>query len=158
MTYLSAFMYRQISKMYRQNSEKALWGGGGGSIAPCLRSGALSFSQITPKNPIWSITILLFLADLPFWRPSFSKFSLISTRSSPPTAGSARLRSAAPRVSCRPERQPDASWQFRRLALPRSKRIKLVPEPRIFTLDRELVPEPGSIFHIAAAHTYQNLG
>ena len=30
-------------------------------------------------------------------------------------------RSAAPRVSGRPERKPDASWQFRRLAFPRSK-------------------------------------
>ena len=82
-------------------------------------------------------------------------------------------RSAAPRVSSRPERQPYAeSWQFRRLEFSRSKRInlvpspafssskrlKLVPEPRIFTLDRELVPEPGPIFHFAAAHTYQNLG
>ena len=43
-------------------------------------------------------------------------------------------RSAAPRVSGRPERQPYASWQFRRFAFSRSKRIKLVLEPRIFTL------------------------
>ena len=43
-------------------------------------------------------------------------------------------RSAAPRVSNRPECQPDASWQFRRLAFSRSKWIKLVPEPRIFKL------------------------
>ena len=42
------------------------------------------------------------------------KISLMSTRSSPPTAGSAA-------VSGRPERQLDASWQFRRLAFSRSK-------------------------------------
>ena len=62
-------------------------------------------------------------------------------------------RSAAPRVS-----QTRPCSLFRRLPFSRSKRIKLVPEPRIFTLDRELVPEPLPIFHIAAAHTYQNLG
>ena len=67
--------------------------------------------------------------------------------------------------------------RFRR----RSKRIKLVPEPciftlktaqarsgarifkldpehRSFTLDRELVTEPLPIFHFAAAHTYQHFG
>ena len=33
-----------------------------------------------------------------------------------------------------------------------------VLEPHIFTLDRELVPEPLPIFHFALAHTYQNLG
>ena len=43
-------------------------------------------------------------------------------------------RSAVPRVSSRPEHQPDASWQFRRLAFSCSKWIKLVPEPRIFKL------------------------
>ena len=52
------------------------------------------------------------------------KISLISSRSSLPTAGSARAR-----VSSRPECQPDASWQFRRPAFHG-------PEPRIFTLDR----------------------
>ena len=80
-----------------------------------------------------------------------------------------------------------ASWQFRRFTFSRSKRLKLVPEPRIFTLktaqarsgaphfqaqngsssfrspaflrfDRELVPEPWQSFHFAAAHTYQHLG
>ena len=42
--------------------------------------------------------------------------------------------SAAPRVSSRPVRESDASGQFRRLAFSRSKLIKLVLEPRIFTL------------------------
>ena len=73
---------------------------------------------------------------------------------------------AAPRVSSRPECQPEASWQFRSVVfyaqnrsklLPEppfssSKRLKLVPEPRIFTLDRELVAEPLPIFHFATAH------
>ena len=52
----------------------------------------------------------------------------------------------------------NGSSSVRSPAFSRSKRLKLVPEPRIFTLDRELVPEPGPIFHFAAAHTYQNLG
>ena len=75
-------------------------------------------------------------------------------------------RSAAQRVSSQPERQPDASWQFRRLAFSRSKRIKLVPKPRISSSKQlKLVPEPriftldpGPIYHCAAAHAYQNLG
>ena len=75
-----------------------------------------------------------------------SKISLISTRSSPPTAGSARtqsVRHATPRVSGRPECQPDASWQFRRPAFSRSKRLKLGPEPAVSRSKRlKLVPEP----------------
>ena len=56
-------------------------------------------------------------------------------------------RSAAPRVSSRPERQPDASWQFRRLAFSRSKRIKLVPEPRIFKLKTAQARSGAPHFH-----------
>ena len=48
---------------------------------------------------------------LPFQRASFSKFSLISTRSSPPTTGSARTQSVRQR-----------------------RGLAAVPEPRIFTL------------------------
>ena len=53
----------------------------------------------------------------------------------PFTASHGRLspnakRSAAPRVSGRPECQPDASWQFRRPAFSCLKRLKLGPEPR----------------------------
>ena len=117
-----------------------------------FRSGAYHFHKL-PKNPFRRITILYFLADFAVPETIIFKISLISTRSSPPTAG-------RPRVSSWPERQPDASWQFRRLAFSRSKRIKLVPEPRIFklktaqarpeprifTLDRKLVPEPLPIF------------
>ena len=79
-----------------------------------------------PKNPFRSITILHFLADFAVSETIIFKISLISTRSSPPTAGSAWTQSVR-------QRQPDASWQFRRFAFSRSKRIKLVPEPRIFT-------------------------
>ena len=52
----------------------------------------------------------------------------------------------------------NGSSSFRTPAFLSSKRLKLVPEAPIFTLDRELVPEPGPIFHFAAAYTYQNLG
>ena len=52
----------------------------------------------------------------------------------------------------------NGSSSFRSPAFSSSKRLKLVPEPHIFTLDRELVPEPLQMFHFAAAHTCQNLG
>ena len=48
----------------------------------------------------------------------------------PPGVGQRRGLAAAGQL----ERQPDASWQFQRLAFSRSKRIKLVPEPRIFKI------------------------
>ena len=50
------------------------------------------------KNPFRSITILHFLADFAIPETIIFKISLISTRSSPPTAGSART---PPRVSGR---------------------------------------------------------
>ena len=56
-------------------------------------------------------------------------------------------RSAAPWVSGQPERQPDASWQFWRLAFSRSKRVKLVPEPRIFTLKTAQARSGAPHFH-----------
>ena len=52
--------------------------------------------------------------------------------------------SAAPRVSSRPERQPDASWQFQRFAFSSSKRIKLVLEPRIFKLKTAQLARSGA--------------
>ena len=61
---------------------------------------SISFSQIIKKNPFQSITILNFGADCAVPETIIFKISLISTRSSPPTAGSAL------RVSGRPERQP----------------------------------------------------
>ena len=52
----------------------------------------------------------------------------------------------------------NGSSSLRSPAFSSSKRLKLVLEPRIFTLDQELVSEPRPIFHFTAAHTYQNLG
>ena len=127
-----------------------------------------------PKNPFRSITILHFLADFAVPETIIFKISLISTRSSPPTAGSSRTQSVRQRrwlaagqsaSQTRPGSSGDShfhaqngSSSFRSPAFSSAKRLKLVPEPRIFTLHRELVPEPGPIFHFAAAHTYQNLG
>ena len=130
----------------------------------------------------------IFRPEFPFWSISFSqiikksvpghhhftffggfccsgdrhfKISLISTRSSPPMHG--RLspnakRSAAPRVSGRPERQPDASWQFRRLAFSRSKRIKLVPEPRIFTLKTAQARSGAPTFSRSTGSSFRSPG
>ena len=63
-----------------------------------------------PKNPFRSITILHLLADFAVPETIIFKISLISTRSSPPTAGSARTqrRGLARRV-----------WQFRRVPFSR---------------------------------------
>ena len=139
---------------------------------------SISFSQITKKNPFRSITILHFLAYFAVPETIIFKISLISTRSSPPTAGSARTQSVRQRrgLAAVPEiriftlktdqarsgapqfHAQNGSSSFRSPAISRSKRLKLVPEPHIFTLDQELVPEPLPIFHFAAAHTYQNLG
>ena len=81
-----------------------------------FRSGAYNFHKL-PKNPFRSITILHFLADFAVPETIIFKISLISTRSSPPTAAAQRVRqrrglaavpeirifkrSAAPRVSGR---------------------------------------------------------
>ena len=102
-----------------------------------------------PKNPFRSITILHFFRG--FCRSgdhnfqnffNFNPFIASHGRLSPNAA-----RSAAPRVSSRPERQPGASWQFRRLAFSRSKRIKLVPEPRIFKLKTAQARSGAPHFH-----------
>ena len=50
-----------------------------------------------PKNPFRSITILHFLADFAVPETIIFKISLISTRSSPPTACSARMQSVRQR-------------------------------------------------------------
>ena len=98
------------------------------------------------QNPVWSITILYVLADFPFQRPSFSKYLFNVNRSIASHGRSARTQSvrqrrglAAGQSACQ-----TLSGRFRRLAFSRSKWLKLDPEPRIFTLDRELVPEPGT--------------
>ena len=98
-----------------------------------FRSGAYNFHKL-PKNPFRSISIFI-LAD--FAVPETITFK-IPLMSSPPTAGSARTQ---------PERQPDASWQFRRFAFSRSKLIKLVPEPRIFKLKTAQTRSGAPHFH-----------
>ena len=112
------------------------------------------------KNPFWSITILHFWADFAVPETIIFKISLISTRSSPPTAGSAQRCGLARRVLA------VGDWHY----FSRSKRIKLVPEPNIFKFKtaqaRSGAPHfharpgarSGALAHFAAAHTYQNLG
>ena len=130
---------------------------------------SISFSQITPPPPKKkSSPFYIFGADFAVPETIIFKISLISTRLSPPTAGSAQRRGLAAGQSASQTRPgssgeshvhaQNGSSSFRSPAFSSSKRLKLVPEPRIFTLDRELVPEPGPIFHFAAAHTYQKLG
>ena len=84
------------------------------------------------------------------------------------TLKTAQARSGAPHFHAQngsssirsPAHAQNGSSSFQSPHVSLSKRLKLDPEPRIFTLDRELVPEPGPIFHFAAVHrpTYQNLG
>ena len=105
-----------------------------------------------PKNPFRSITILHFLAD----------FAVPETIIFIASNGRGLARSAAPRVSGRSAaphfHAQNGSSSFRSPPFSSSKLLKLVPETPIFTLDRELVPEPLPFFHFAVAHTYQNLG
>ena len=86
---------------------------------------SISFSQMTQKSSPEHHHFKFFAVP----ETIIFKFSIISTRSPPPMAGP-----AAPRVSGRPECQPDTSWQFRRPTFSRSKRLKLGPEPHSFTL------------------------
>ena len=114
-----------------------------------FRSGTYHFHKL-PKNPFRSITILQFLADFAVPETIIFKISFISTRSSPPTAGSARTQSIRQRrgLAAGQTRPGSSGDSFPRSPeFSSSKRLQFVPEPRIFTLDRELVPEPaGPIF------------
>ena len=101
-----------------------------------FRSGAYNFHKL-PKNPFRSITILNFLADFAVPETIIFKISLISTRSSPPTAGSARTRG--------PGSSGDSHFHA-------SKRIKLVPEPRIFTLKTAQARSGTPHFQAQARH------
>ena len=131
-----------------------------------FRSGAYNFHKLPKKNPFRTITILHFLADFAVPETIIFKISLISTRSF-------ASRRAAQRVSSRPERQPDASGSsgdshfhaqngsssFRS---PRIFKLKIAEPrsgaPHFHALDRQLVAEPGPIFHFAAAHYLPKFG
>ena len=144
--------------------------GGGGVTAICMhigyvprerppfsalnfRSGAYHFHKL-PKNPFRSITILHFWADFAVPETIIFKISLISTRSSPPTAGRLSpnaLRSAAPRVSGRSGdshfHAQNGSSSFRSPAFSLSQRLKFVPEPRIFKLKTARARSGAPHFH-----------
>ena len=131
-----------------------------------IRSGAYHFHEL-PKNPFRSITILHFLADY-FCRSgdhqfqnvfNFNPFIASHGRLSPVrqrrglaavpdirifrifTLKTDQARSGAPHFHAQ-----NGSSSFRNPAFSSSKRLKLVREPHIFTLDRELVPEPCQFF------------
>ena len=95
-----------------------------------------------PKNPFREHHHFKFFGGFwrPFRRPSFSKFLWFN----PFIASHGRLspnalRSAAPRISSRSGdlhfHAQNGSSSFRSPAFSRSKRLKLVPEPRIFKLN-----------------------
>ena len=111
---------------------------------------SISFSQITKKSVPEHHHLTFFggfcrSGDHHFQNFfNFNPFIASHGRLSP---NAKRSAAAAPRVSNRPERQPDASWQFRRLAFSRSKRIKLVPEPRIFKLKTAQARSGAPRFH-----------
>ena len=174
------FLCPKFALTYVEFALKIFIGGGGGGTSICMhigyvprerppfsalnfRSGAYHFHKF-PKNLFRSITNLHFLVDFAVPETIFFKISLISTRSSPPTARSARTQSVR---------------QCPGLA----RRVLAVPEIPIFTLKTDQArsgaphfqAQYGSssfrspafsrstgnslpIFHFAAAHTYQNLG
>ena len=107
---------------------------------------SISFSQKSTKKSIPEHTIFyIFLADFAVPETVIFKLSLISTRSSPPTAGSARTQSVRQR-----------------------RGLAAVPEIRIFTLKTDQARSGAPHFHArpgacsgALAHiiyTYQKLG
>ena len=106
---------------------------------------SISFSQITKNSVPEHHHFPFFLADFAVPETIIFKISLISTRSSPPTAGSARTQSGLAAGQSASQTRPGSSGDshfhtqngsssFRSPAFSRSKRIKLVPEPRIFKL------------------------
>ena len=119
---------------------------------------SMSFSQITKKSVPEHHNFTIFGGFCRSGDHHFQNFFNINPFIASHGRGSAR--SAAPRVSGRSGAPhfyaQNGSSSFRSPAFSSSKRLKLVPEPHVFTLDRELVPEPLPIFHFAAAQTYQN--
>ena len=116
-----------------------------------FRSGAYNFHKF-PKNPFRSITILHFFGD--FAVPETIIFKI--SNYIPFIASHGRLspnakRSAAPRVSGRSGdshfHAQNGSSSFRSPAFSSSKRLKLVPEPRIFKLKTGQARSGAPHFH-----------
>ena len=113
-----------------------------------FRSGAYHFHKL-PKNPFRSITILYVLADFAVPETIIFKMTLISTRSSPPTAGSAaaawrpeiriftlktdQARSGAPHFQAQ-----NGSSSFRSPAFSRSTGSSFRSPGPFFTLPRHI--------------------
>ena len=112
-------------------------------------SPTLPRSVVSPVLPYYVCILGMCRARDPHFQPWISvpehiifKISLLSSRSSPPMAGSARTQSVRQRRGLtRP------SWQFRRLPFSRWKRIKLVPEPPIFKLKTAQARSGAPHFH-----------
>ena len=125
-----------------------------------FRSRALSFSQITTTKSVPEHHRFTFFGGFcSSGDHNFQNFFNFH----PFVASHGRLsRGLTPRVNGRSGdlhfHAQNGSSSFRCPAFSSSKRLKLVPEPHIFTLDRKLAPEPLPIFLFAAAHTYPNLG
>ena len=140
-------------------------GGGGGyfhmyAYWVCAARETPIFSPKFPFRSISYLTIMTKQSGLEHYHFTFFavpetiifNISLISTHSPPPTAGSARTQSVRQRPGLaagqsasqtRPGSSGDphfhaqnGSSSVRSPAFSRSKRLELVPEPRIFTLDR----------------------
>ena len=94
---------------------------------------SISFSQMTKKSGHHHFTF-------------FFKTYLISTRSPPPMAGSARTQSVRQRPGL-------AAGQSASQTRPGSSGA-----PHFHARPWSSFPSPGRFFHFAAAHTYQNLG
>ena len=110
---------------------------------------SISFSQITKKS-VPEHHHFTFFADFAVPETIIFKISLISTRSSPPTADSARTRSVRQRrrLAAVPDfHAQNGSSSFRSHAFSRSKRLKLVPEPRIFKLKTAQACSGAPHFH-----------
>ena len=117
---------------------------------------SISFSQMTKKSgpehhhfKYFAVPETIIFKNFFNFNPFIASHSRLSPNAK---------RSAAPRFSGRPECQPDASWQFRSPTFSCSYGSSSVRSPTFSRSTVELGPEPGAIFHFAAAHTYQIWG
>ena len=126
-----------------------------------FRSGAYHFHK-WPKNPVRSITVLLFFCRSGDHHVqnffNFNPFTASHGRLSPRpglAVGQSSSQTRPSRSSGDPHfHAQNGSSSVGSPAVSRSKWLKLVPEPRIFTVSTvALVSEPGPIFHFAADHS-----